>query len=83
MMEVMEYNSATLDQTFEQIATNEFPNPAVLQLSPTNQIYVSLANKTDLEVNLIVSERKTYCWHLRLTRRLRKKRRMIREQVAV
>jgi hypothetical protein len=58
MIEAMESISAILDQSFKQLATNEFPNTKVLQITPTNQIYVSLANKTDLEVNLIESEKK-------------------------
>ena len=58
MMEVMDQNYTTLDQTLEQIASNEFTNPAVLQITQTNQNYVSLDCETDLEVNLIESEKK-------------------------
>jgi hypothetical protein len=58
MMDVMDHLSDTLDQTLEQMATNEFREPAVLKLSQTNQIYVSLADETDLEVYLIESDNK-------------------------
>ena len=58
MMEVLDDLPATLDQTLNKIATNEFPNPAVLQISTTNQSYVSLTDKTDLKVNLVESETK-------------------------
>ena len=59
MMEVLEDMPAPLDQTFTAIATNEFPQPAVLQqISNTSQSYVSLSDKTDLEVNLVESETK-------------------------
>ena len=40
------------------IATNEFPQSAVLHISSTNQSYVSLSDKTDLEVKLVESESK-------------------------
>jgi hypothetical protein len=68
----MEHISASLDQTLERIATSEFYEPAVLQISQTNQIYVSLDDKTDLEVNLMRVTRKTCFWHLHLMRRLKK-----------
>ena len=55
MMEVLDDLPATLDQILNKIATNEFPHPAVLQISNTNQSYVSLSDKTDLEVNLVES----------------------------
>ena len=58
MMEVLDDMSATLDQTLHEIATNVFPHPAVLQISNTNQSYVSLSDKTDLEVNLVESKTK-------------------------
>jgi hypothetical protein len=58
MMEAMESISAPLDQSFEQLETIGIPYTAVLQISPMNQIYVSLANKTDLEKNLIESKKK-------------------------
>ena len=82
MMEVLEDNSAPLDQTFAQIATTEFPHPAVLQISSTNQSYVSLANKTDLEVNLIESKTKDILLPPALDEKAQKKRRMFREQAA-
>ena len=58
MMDVLDQLPATLDQTLSTIATNKFPHPAVLQISSTNQSYVSLSDKTDLEVNLVESETK-------------------------
>jgi hypothetical protein len=56
LMDIMEHISAALYQTLEQIATHEFHDPVVFQLSQTNHIYVSLVDKNDLEVNLIESE---------------------------
>ena len=58
MMEAMDHNSTTLEQTLEQITTNEFPDPAVLPFTQTNQNYVSLEDETDLEVNMFESEKK-------------------------
>ena len=58
MMEVLDDMPAPLNQTLTEIATNEFPHPAVLQISHTSHSYVSLSDKTVLEVNLIESETK-------------------------
>ena len=58
MMEVLEDLTATLEQTMNTIATNEFSQSAVLHISSTNQSYLSLSDKTDLEVNLVESETK-------------------------
>ena len=41
MMKVVNQNSTTLDQTLEQISSDEFNDPDVLQLKQTNQNYVS------------------------------------------
>jgi hypothetical protein len=58
MMEVMDQHYTTLDQTLQQIASNEFTYTSVLQITQTNQNFVSLDCETDLEVNLIESEKK-------------------------
>ena len=41
MMEVIDQNYTTLDQTLQQIAFNEFTDTANLQITQTNQKYVS------------------------------------------
>ena len=53
MIEVMDQSYTTLEQTIEQIASNEFIDPAVLQIVHTNQNFVSLDCETNLEINLI------------------------------
>ena len=53
MMEVMDQSYSMLEQTIEQIASNEFFDAAVLQIGHTNQNFVSLDGETDLEINLI------------------------------
>ena len=58
MMEVMDQSYSTLEKTVEQISSNEFIDPAVLQIMHTNQNFVSLDCETDLEVNLIESDKK-------------------------
>jgi hypothetical protein len=58
MMEVMDQIYTTLNQTLQQIASNEFTDTAVLQITQTNQNYVSLDCETDMEVNFIESEKK-------------------------
>ena len=58
MMEVLDELNPTLEQTIKTIATFEFPQSAVSHISITNQSYVSLSDKTDVEVNLVESESK-------------------------
>ena len=58
MMEVMDQNYTLLEQAIEQIASNEFIDTAVLQIAHSNKKKISLDGETDLEINLIESDKK-------------------------
>ena len=58
MMDVMDQFDTMLNQTIELIASNELVDSAVLQITNTNQNFISLDGETDMEVNLIESNRK-------------------------
>ena len=58
MMDVMDQFDTMLNQTIELIASNELVDSAVLQITNTNQNFISLDGETDIEVNLIESDRK-------------------------
>ena len=56
MMEVIDELIPEMDKTIRTIANFEFPQSSVSAISQTNQSYVSLSDKTDVEVNLVENE---------------------------
>ena len=58
MMDVMDELIPEIDERIRTIATFEFPQSSVSDISQTTQSYVSLSEKTDVEVNLVENETK-------------------------